>query len=138
KEDRGAFFIMVNGPEGASYQFTKEYMEEIERRLMSYVESGEVRRLLVRAPRGFGTLASFNDGMVIVVLEDWDERRPADEILNEVSGKLSDLPGVRAFAVMRQAFGGGVGKPVQFVIGGGTYEQLAEWRDILLDKINEN
>ena len=29
-------------------------------------------------------------------------------------------------------------KPVQFVIGGGTYEELAEWRDILLAKIEEN
>lgn len=138
KEDRGAFFLMVNGPEGASYEYTKEYMEEIERRLMPYVESGEISRLLVRAPRGFGTLSSFNDGMVIVVLEDWGKRRPATVIMGEIAGKLSDLPGVRAFPVMRQGFGGGIGKPVQFVLGGGTYEELAQWRDILLEKINEN
>lgn len=138
KEDRGAFFLMVNGPEGASYEYTKEYMEEIERRLMPYTESGEISRILVRAPRSFGTLASFNDGMVIAVLEDWNQRRPAEEIMGEIAGKVSDLPGVRAFPVMRQGFGRGISKPVQFVIGGGTYEELAQWRDTLLAKVNEN
>ena len=138
KEDRGAFFIMVTGPEGASYEYTKEYMEEVERRLMPYTENGEVSRLLVRAPRSFGTGASFNDGIVIVVLNDWAERRSGFDIMNEVAGKLADLPGVRAFPVMRQSFGGGTTKPVQFVLGGGTYEELAHWRDILIEKINED
>ena len=138
KEDRGAFFLMVTGPEGASFEYIKEYMEEIEQRLMPYVESGEISRSLVRAPRGFGTLSSFNDGMVIAVLNDWGERRPGSVIMSEIAGKLSDLPGVRAFPVMRQSFGGRTSKPVQFVLGGGTYEQLAEWRDILIEKINEN
>ncbi len=139
KEDRGAFFLIVNGPEGASYQYIKEYMDEIETRLMPYVDSGEFKRLLVRAPRSFGNLSSFNTGIVIIVLSDWSERRPAPVIMGEVRGLLSDLPGVRAFPVMRQAFGGGIKKPVQFVIGGGTYAELAEWRDILLKHIsNEN
>ena len=138
KEDRGAFFLMVTGPEGASYQFMEEYMTEIEQRLMPYVESGEITRLLVRAPRSFGNIASFNDGIVIAVLEDWLQRRSAFTIMDEIAGKMSDLPGVRAFPVMRQGFGGGIGKPVQFVIGGGTYEELADWRDTLIGKINEN
>jgi len=138
KEDRGVFFLMVNAPEGASYQYTKEYMEEIERRLMPYAETQEANRLLVRAPRSFGNLSSFNDGIVIVVLNDWASRRPISEIMKEVSAKMADLPGVRAFPVMRNAFGGPPSKPVQFVIGGGTYEELASWRDTLLEKINEN
>lgn len=136
KEDRGAFFLLVNGPEGASYEYTKEYMEEIERRLMPYVETNEVNRLLVRAPRSFGTLASFNDGIVINVMNDWASRRPADEVMAEIARKMSDLPGVRAFPIMRQGFGGGTSKPVQFVLGGGTYEELAQWRDILIEKLN--
>jgi len=131
-EDRGAFFIIVNGPEGASYAYTAEYMDEIERRLMPYVDSGEFQRLLVRAPRAFGNAESFNSGIVIVVLSDWAERRSAWEIMGEVNGKLADLPGVRAFPIMRQGLVGGIGKPVQFTIGGGTWEQLAQWRDTLL------
>jgi multidrug efflux pump len=138
KEDRGAFFVNITGPEGASFEFTKEYMDEIEKRLMPYTQNGEARRVIVRAPRSFGTGASFNDGTIIVTLENWGERRSATEIMNEINGKLSDLPGVRASAIMRQGFGRGAARPVQFVIGGGTYEELAKWRDLMLEKINES
>lgn len=137
-EDRGAFFIMVNGPEGASFNYMEEYMTEVERRLMKYVDTGEVKRLLVRAPMAFGTIENFSDGFVIVLLEDWDKRRPAATIMEEVRKNLSDLPGVRAFPVMRQGLGKGTGKPVQFVLGGSTYEELAQWRDYILDQAKQN
>ncbi|MCU7918763.1 MAG: efflux RND transporter permease subunit [Candidatus Thiodiazotropha sp. (ex Epidulcina cf. delphinae)] len=138
KEDRGAFYLIVNGPEGASYDYMKDYMDEIEQRMMSYVESGEITRLLVRAPRTFSNFAIFNGGIVINVLNDWESRRSAWVIMDELRKKLSDLPGVKAFPVMRQGFGRRIQKPIQFVIGGGTYQELAAWRDILLEKINED
>ncbi|MGB5397381.1 MAG: efflux RND transporter permease subunit [Gammaproteobacteria bacterium] len=138
KEDRGAFYVIVDGPEGATYDYMKKYMDEAEARLMPLVESGEVTRLLVRAPRSFGNVAIFNSGIMIVVLNEWDVRRSAWDIMNEVRATLGDLPGVKAFPVMRQGFGARIQKPVQFVIGGGTYAELAEWRDILLAKINQN
>lgn len=135
KEDRGAFFVIVNGPEGATYEYMSEYMDEIEARLMPLVDNGEITRLLVRTPRSFGNIENFNSGIVISVLEQWDQRRSAWDIMNEVRTKLRDLPGVRAFPVMRQGFGSSIQKPVQFVIGGGTYQELTEWRDILMEKI---
>ena len=138
REDRGAFIIQINGPEGATFSYMKDYVDEIERRLQPYLESGEFESLMVRAPRGFGNLSSFNNGLVIAVLGDWGTRRGAFEIMDEVRGKLSDLSGVRAFPVMRQGFRGVAGKPVQFVLGGGTYEELKEWRDTLIAKINED
>jgi len=138
KEDRGAFFVLINGPEGASYDYIKKYMDEAESRLMPLVESGEVTRLLVRAPRSFGNVAIFNNGIIIMVLNDWDTRRSAWEIMADVRARLGDLPGVKAFPVMRQGFGARIQKPVQFVIGGGTYEQLSEWRDILLAKLKQD
>ncbi len=138
KEDRGAFFVLVDGPEGASYAYMKEYMDEIERRLLPYAESGEAIRVLVRAPRSFGGAQIFNSGIVILVLNDFALRRSAWVIMDEIRGKLADLAGVKAFPVMRQGFGARIQKPVQFVIGGGTYEELAQWRDILLAKIEES
>ena len=138
KEDRGAFFVLVNGPEGASYAYMEEYMDEIERRLMPYSDSGEALRVLVRAPRSFSGAQIFNSGIVIMVLNDFASRRPAWPIINEIRAKLGDLPGVNAFPVMRQGFGARIQKPVQFVIGGGTYEELARWRDILLTRIEES
>jgi len=127
REDRGGFFISIRGEEGASFDYMSTYLDEIERRLLPYSESGEATRLLLRAP-GFGS-SSFNEGFVIVVLDDWANRRPADTIIQEINGKLSDLPGIRAFAIMRQGLGGGNGKPIQFVIGGPSYEDLTKWRD---------
>jgi len=135
KEDRGAFFVIVNGPEGASHAYMREYMDEIEQRLMPLVDNDELIRLLVRTPRSFGNFANFNTGIVIAVLNDWSVRRSAWDIMDDVRGRVADLPGVRAFPVMRQGFGRSIQKPVQFVIGGGTYAELAEWRDILLERI---
>ena len=138
KEDRGAFFVLINGPEGASYEYIEEYMSEIEARLMQYIDSGELKRLLVRAPRAFGNIESFNSGIIIALMDEWGKRRPANVMMNEIRANLSELPGVRAFPIMRQGLGGGTQKPVQFVLGGSTYEELAEWRDILIAKVQEN
>ena len=138
REDRGVFFLLVNGPEGATHDYMLKYMDEIERRMMPYVENNEIKRLLVRTPRSFGNTENFNDGLVINVLTGWSERRSGFVIMEEVRQKLADLPGVRAFPVMRQGFGGGAQKPVQFVLGGGTYEELAQWRDTLMQQIQQN
>lgn len=136
QEDRGGFFVGIRGPEGASFAYMEEYIDEIERRLLPYTETGEMQRLLIRAP-GFGS-NSFNQAFVIVTLDDWARRRPGNEIISEVNGKLSDLPGIRAFGRMRQGLGGGTGKPVQFVIGGPSYETLTEWRDRFVAALESN
>ena len=141
REDRGAFFVAIRGPEGASYSYMERYIDEIERRLLPYTESqdgkpAEVNRLLFRAP-GFGSSA-FNQAFIIVVLNDWSQRRPADVIISEANRALSDLPGVRGFARMRQGLGGGTGKPVQFVIGGPSYELLTEWRETFVNALEES
>ena len=140
QEDRGTFFIIVNGPPGATYDYMQDYMDEIEARLLPMRDNGEIERILVRAPMGWGAIENFNSGMVIVNLSDWSERRPAWPIMNEVRQRLADLPGISAFPVMPQGFGGGGSseQALQFVLGGGTYEQLSEWRDTLISHIRED
>ncbi|MEM7120887.1 MAG: efflux RND transporter permease subunit [Pseudomonadota bacterium] len=138
REDRGTFFIIVDGPEGATYDYMAAYMDEIEQRLTPLIDSGDINRLLIRSPRAFGNTEIFNTGSATVVLNDWGERRSSWEIMDDVRERLADLPGVRAVPVMRQGFGGGSQRPVRFVIGGDTYEQLAEWRDILLAEIDKD
>ena len=139
REDRGSLFVIVNGPEGATYEYMSQYMTEIETRLLDLVEAGEVSRLLIRAPRAFGAVTTFNTGIAVVVLEDWAQRRSGWEIMADIQQRLADLPGVRAFPVMRQGFAGGQQQPFRLVIGGaGSYEELAEWRDILLEEINQD
>ncbi len=134
-EDRGGIFVMIRGPEGASFDYMEKYMDEIEARLLPFAESGEFKRLLIRAP-GWG--AGFNQGFVVIVLDDWGKRRSADEIVADLNKKLSDLPGIRAFARMRQGLGGGNSKPIQFVLGGPSYEKLTEWRDTFVTALGES
>ncbi|MGP9567207.1 efflux RND transporter permease subunit [Halomonas sp. AOP5-B2-8] len=138
QEDRGNFIVLVNGPEGATFSYMMDYMDEIEARLAPLVASGELERVVVRAPRGYGNIENFNSGFIIVNMADWGSRRSAWEIMAEVRQTLSTLPGVQAFPVMRQGFGQRTQKPVQFVLGGGTYEQLARWRDTLINHVREN
>lgn len=135
QEDRGAFFVAVRGPEGATYSYMERYMDEIERRLLPMIDTPDVDRILIRAP-GFGSNA-FNQGFVVVNMGKWGTRRPANEVIGDVNRMLSDLPGIRAFAIMRQGLGGGQGKPVQFVLGGPTYETLAEWRETFVAALEE-
>lgn len=138
KEDRGAFFMMIRGPEGASFEYTMEHVNEVEQRLLPYTRSGEFQRMLMRVPGSFGSTAAYNDARGIIVLSDWSQRKPIDHYLREVREKTADITGVRISSVLRQAFGGGTEKPVQFVIGGPDYAELAKWRDIILAKAEEN
>lgn len=135
QEDRGSFIILVNGPEGATFDYVMDYMDEIEARLTPMLDSGELERVVIRAPRGFGNIENFNNGFAIISMADWGQRRDAWTIMDEVREQLDSLPGVLAFPVMRQGFGQRISKPVEFVLGGGTYEELAEWRDLLLQHV---
>lgn len=138
KEDRGVIFAMMKAPEGSSYEYSQRYMREIEKELMPLHENGEATRILVRTPRSFGDPNSFNGGIAIIVLEDFDKRRPAGAIMGEIGQKMSRLPGVVAFPVSFGGLSQRAGEPVQFVIGGNTYEELREWRDIILEATREN
>ena len=125
----------MNSQEGASFESNAANLKLIEDILMPYRESGEIGRLLVRTP-GFGN----NAGMAIIGSADWDERDFSTfTLMDEISAKLDAVPDVRAFAIMRSGISGaGFGRPVQFVLQGDTYENLVEWRDILIEKASEN
>jgi len=103
------------------------------------VDSGEFQRLLMRAPGSFGNSSDFSNARGIVVLSDWSTgRKPIDYYVAQVRKLTADIPGVRIFPVVRQAFGGGEVKPVQFVLGGPSYAELANWRDIMMEMAGEN
>lgn len=138
REDRGVFFVFMRAPEGSSYEYSQRYMREIEKELMPLYDKGEAKRVLIRTPDSFGDPNSFNGGIAIIVLEDFDQRRGMSQIMGEAAGKIQRLPGVRAFPVARSGLTQSRGEPVQFVIGGPTYEQLKEWRDIVLQAAGEN
>ncbi|MDM3870995.1 efflux RND transporter permease subunit [Porticoccus sp. W117] len=139
REDRGVLMIFAQGPEGTSYEYNRKYMEQIQERLMPMVESGVIERLLISAPRHFGQGDTFNSGFIVLVPGDWSSGRPSvTELRTEVRKRIADISGVRAPVILPQGLRTGSRKPLSFVIGGGNYQDLAQWRDTLLDKIAEN
>ncbi len=139
KEDRGVFFMVIRGPEGASFDNTAAHSLDIEQRLMPLVKSGEVQRLLLRAPASFSAGENFNRAIAILVLSPWESgRRSGWAIMGEVRARLADISGVSAFPIMPQALGGHAAKSVQFVVGGPSYDELADWRDRLLSAASAN
>jgi multidrug efflux pump len=135
KEDRGNFFILMQSAEGSSFESNAANLKKIEHILLPYTETGEANRILVRTP-GFGGTA----GIAIVGTPIGPDKKGSTfDLMDEISGKLVSIPDVTAFAVMRSGIGGrGLGRPVQFVLQGNTYEELVKWRDIVLTEAREN
>jgi multidrug efflux pump len=137
-EDQGMFRAWIRGPEGASYPYMKERMREMEAALLPLVESKDVVQVLAVVP-AWGSSA-VNSGIVLATMAPWGERNKSTaEAMGEVSARWAQIPGVRAFPFMRSGLArGGGGQPVQFVLGGTTYEELARWRDLILERARGN
>lgn len=137
-EDRQRVFIRVTAPEGSSLQYLDRYLRQVEQVVKEEVERGNVRRFNSRAPTFGGT--DMNSGFVSLNLSEWDERtESAQEIAARLRQRLSNLVGVRINVGMPGGLGiRGSGIPVQVVLGGSDYAELAKWRDIILAKAAEN
>ncbi len=133
REDRGFAMISLTAPDGASLEYTLGYVEQAEKIALADKEKGDVRRVLGRSG-SFGGGADVNTAMVFTPLELWSERsRSAQEIVNSWNAQLASLPGVQAFAFAPGAWVlGQSSRPLNVVLGGTNYEELAEWRDIVI------
>jgi len=139
REDRGSFFITVTGPPGSTYNYTLGALDKLEDRLMYLVDdTHEATRVLVRAPRSFGSTADFNEGIGVITLAPFGERRNGFAVMDEVRTKVADVPGVKTAVIMRQGLARGLNKAMEIVVGGRTFEELAQWRDLILAKAREN
>lgn len=137
-EDRGNIFMVAGAPQGASYEVTTGYMQEIEERLLPFLESGEVKSTLVRVP-GFGGVSGYNSGIIFMPLTDWGSgRRDSQVIANDINARTADVTGINAFTMVPKGLGLGGGAPVQFVIGGADYETLRQWRDAIIAEAANN
>ena len=138
-EDRGTVIIPTTGPEGASFAYTREQVQRIERILQPYVERGEVQSLFATIG-GFQRPPQGNVANVFIRLAPWAEReRKQQQIAAELMPQLLAIPGTRAFALNPPSLGQrGFQPPVQFVIGGSDYATLVQWRDRFLARAREN
>ena len=132
--DVGRVFITIEGPEGASFEYMEEqagHLEAIVNR--EQARSGDIERVMMRVPGfgGGGSGGDVNSARAIVILKTWDEReRSAQEITQAIMEEVRKMPGVTASAGQPGSLGRrGFGSPIEAVIGGPDYEQLAEWSE---------
>ena len=122
----------MQGPEGAGFDYTKKIMLGLEPILAQYKADGEVESYLISSP-GFGG-GSFNSGNATLILKDWSERkRAADQIAQEINGKLRGQTGAQVNASIPGAFqrggggGGGNSNSVEMIVTGPEYEDIYRW-----------
>jgi multidrug efflux pump len=136
-EDRGQLVVQIHAPLGASFGYTSRYASLIEDLVRADLGQGVADKTLLRVPSANGA-EEVNTGVVQIAMTDWSVRSQSTrEYAAELEKKLADLPGVRANVSERRGFRsrGASPRPVQFVLGGPTYEQLTEWRDKLYARI---
>ena len=139
-EDRGSFQVLVDGPEGAGFDYTVEQMKKVEEVLAREIGEGRpIQRVNPRVPGGFGPSEEMHTGRATVFLQDWKHRdKSTAQVATELEKKFVDMPGVR----VRTMVGGGLvrtrGQSFQLVLGGPDYGELARWRDLMLDRMREN
>ena len=142
-EDRGAFFVGITGPEGAGFDYTVEQMKQVEAIFAALpgADGGNspIERYNTRVPGGWGASEEMHTGNVIVFLQDWDEReRSTNEIVADLRGELDQLTGVRANPRVSSGLVGSRGQPLQVVLGGPEYAEIAAWRDTLMARMEGN
>jgi len=135
QEDRGVLMVRMTAPEGTGYEASRNYMAEVSARLAHIRENGEAKHILSITPGARNSQGAVNSGIGIVELNNWAERdRSASQIAREAMLGLGEVTGVQVFVMQPSGLTRFFGQPVQFVIGGSTYEELIEWRDIILQK----
>jgi len=135
-EDRGTFIVPSTAPQGSSAGYTDRNVMKIEEALQPLMDSGEAFRILSIV----GFQGQTDRGFTIVGLAPWGEReRSQQEIVGSVFPSLTQIPGLRAFAVNPPGLGQSAFQaPVQFVIGGPDYDSLKDWSDRILERLSSN
>ncbi|WP_144862738.1 efflux RND transporter permease subunit [Mesorhizobium sp. J18] len=123
-EDRSMAFLRIQAPQGVSLDYLAGQMNEIERLIRPLRDSGEIRSTFSIA----GARGAKNTGFMVMSLAPWEERqRTQQEILDEVSALVENVPGVRAFAFQPNSLGiRGAGSGLQFALAGYSYQSLTD------------
>lgn len=138
EEDSGNLFLQYRGPEGSSFEHTRKIATQIEDIILANFDELALERVLLRAP-SFGG-GGVSTAMFMMGLVPWEERNlTASEVRARLYELMADITDGRIFISMPTGLSpGAFGQPVQAVIGADTYEELAEWRDIILNYFQDH
>ena len=142
-EDKGAFFINIQLPDGASLARTEDVADEVSDMLLAI--DGVTDAIAISGFSIFGGAAS-NSALVITILAPWDERTAFEQkwfsILGQVNRKLAAMPAATAFGfplppISGLGTSGGIEAQLQDY-GGGTPQELASAVRSLVFGANQN
>lgn len=129
-EDRSQITVRTSGPEGSTYEFNRNYTEEIARISDSVAYERLINTMRVWTGGGFITLS----------LPDIKDRvRSQMEIANELTKAVRKETEARAFVQQQSTFGGRrASMPVQYVLQAQNLGKLEEFIPEFMRKVQES
>ena len=129
-EDRSRITVNTRGAEGVSYEFMRDYTEEINALVDSIVPDAQSVTARV----------SSNTGNITISLKDISERDYTQmEVAEKLTAAVSKKTKARAFVQQQSSFGGRRGSmPVQYVIQATSIEKLQEVLPEFLSRVHDN
>ena len=129
-EDRSQITIRSSAPEGATYEFIRDYTDKVSSIADSVAYEMESNITMTRG--GWG--------MVRLVLPDMKEReRSQMEIADELTKAVRNETAARAFVQQQSTFGGRRARmPIQYVLQAPNIEKLQEFIPPFLEKMNQS
>ncbi|MBL8579138.1 MAG: efflux RND transporter permease subunit [Mesorhizobium sp.] len=136
-EDRSRAMLRITAPQGVSLDYTVQQVRRIEQLLQPLRDSGEIESTFANV----GQNGSVNSAFMVMALAPWGERnRSQQQIMDDISKLVAEVPGVRAFPVSPNSLGiRGAGSGLQFaVIGSNSYAELGDAANAIIAKMEEN
>jgi len=129
-EDRSRITINTKGPEGVTYEYMRDYAEDITATADSLMPDAEA--ITTRVWSGSGNIQ--------ITLKDLQERDYSQmEVAEKLSRAVQKKTKARAFVQQQSTFGGRRGgMPVQYVIQATNIEKLEKVLPIFMAKVYEN
>ena len=129
-EDRSQVTIRTSAPEGATYEFVRDYTGKISGIADSVAPERESNITISRG--GFG--------MVRLTLPDIKERKRSQmEIADELTGAVRPETEARSFVQQQSTFGGRRGgMPIQYVLQAPNIQKLEEFIPLFMDEVNKS
>lgn len=138
-EDRGQVRVNLTGPEGATFAYMDQVIDEMTVELMELVPEEDREGIIGITSPGFGS-ASSNSGFFRIVLKDANLReRSQQEIFDDINKYLKSKTAARSFGVQEPSIGDRrAGLPVQYVIQAQTIEKLKDVIPEFMLRVNQS
>ena len=137
QEDRGRVMVFVQSPEGASLEYTQRQLAQVSEIANGEIARGNAERIITRTGN-FNSQAAVDNGMIIMPLAPWGERPDsAAQIAQRLRQLTQSVPGARAMPRTPGGLGG-TGKPVQIVLQGPEFAQIAAVADKVIAAASSN